>query len=336
MIEAQYNLQFEKLCNKLKLGNILNIPQSVSGGLLHRMFKVKTTQGEFAIKALNPQIMLRPQAMMDIINSEKIASISSKKISAMSSNIYNGTNVQELDNQFYLIYDWIDGKSLKQDEINITHCSKIGSILAELHNMDFLELKLVDNYSSHELLVDWNFYLEKGIENKSVWVEFLRENIDNLNNWNKQLIQSAEAIHGNTVISHGDLDPKNIMWRNETPILIDWESAGFINPIHDLLDTAIYWAKNEVEDVDKEKFMAFINAYKQKFPELKADWETVLLRGFSGKIYWLEYSLKRSLWIECNDESEQKMGTEHVTGTLYSLKHHANIIVKLAKWLNEM
>ncbi|WP_317957411.1 phosphotransferase [Paenibacillus chitinolyticus] len=28
------------------------------------------------------------------------------------------------------------------------------------------------------------------------------------------------------VISHGDLDPKNVLWDKIDPILIDWECAG--------------------------------------------------------------------------------------------------------------
>jgi hypothetical protein len=36
----------------------------------------------------------------------------------------------------------------------------------------------------------------------------------------------------------------------------------------------------------------------------------ILTNGYLGKLDWLEYSLKRSLWIECTDENEQQSGTE--------------------------
>lgn len=73
MSDIQYNLQFEKLCNVLKLGDIGGDPKPISGGLLHRMYAMETTQGKYAIKALNPQIMLRPVAMQNYINSELIS-----------------------------------------------------------------------------------------------------------------------------------------------------------------------------------------------------------------------------------------------------------------------
>ncbi len=58
MSDIQYNLQFEKLCDMLELGEIVGVPKAISGGLLHRMYSVETTQGKYAVKALNPQIML--------------------------------------------------------------------------------------------------------------------------------------------------------------------------------------------------------------------------------------------------------------------------------------
>ena len=59
----------------------------------------------------------------------------------------------------------------------------------------------------------------------------------------------------------------------------------------------------------------------------------VLVTGFSSKLGWLEYSLKRSLWIECTDEEEQKMGTVQVIGTIHEIKNYAEQIPNLLQWL---
>lgn len=75
MSEQQYNLQFKKLCDILQLGEIVGGPKVITGGLLHKMYAIETTQGKYAIKALNPSIMLRPVAMQNYINSEQIANI---------------------------------------------------------------------------------------------------------------------------------------------------------------------------------------------------------------------------------------------------------------------
>lgn len=43
MSDIHYNLQFEKLCSVLQLGEIVDVPEKISGGLLHRMYAIQTT-----------------------------------------------------------------------------------------------------------------------------------------------------------------------------------------------------------------------------------------------------------------------------------------------------
>lgn len=116
MSDAKYNLQFEKLCSILKLGELLGVPEAISGGLLHRMYALETTKGKFAVKALNPQIMLRPTAMQNYINSERIAGIAAKNIPALPAKKFDGSFMQKLDNQFYLVFDWVEVRSLRPDK----------------------------------------------------------------------------------------------------------------------------------------------------------------------------------------------------------------------------
>lgn len=104
--------------------------------------------------------------------------------------------------------------------------------------------------------------------------------------------------------------------------------------MQDLIETAIYWSKNEKGDIDKQRFFSFISGYKKRYGELQADWTVVLANGFSGKLGWLEYNLKRSLWIECTDEEEQQMGTIQATETINEIRHYADTILKLLNWLN--
>jgi len=334
MSNIHYNLQFEKLCNILKLGEIVGVPEAITGGLLHRMYSVETTQGKYAIKALNPQIMLRSVAMHHFINSERIVSIASNNIPAFPAKKLDGSFIQEIDKQYYIVFNWIDGKSLKPNEINIVNCEKIGSILADIHRTDFSELCISNDFSENPQLIDWNYYLQKAQENNTEWVNLLLENIDNLYLWNSQANKSVKQLASDMVISHRDLDPKNVMWNQDKPIIIDWESAGYTNPLQELTETAIYWSENEIGNIDKERFLAFISGYKKKYGTLKGNWKTVLENGYLGKLGWLEYNLKRSLWIECTDAEEQQMGTDQVNCTINAIRRYADMIPELEKWLN--
>lgn len=330
---TKYNLQFEKLCTMLKLGEVIDEPQAISGGLLHRMYLVKTTKGMYAIKALNPQIMLRPAAMQDYIRSEKIVNIAARNLLAVPALKFNGNSIQEVDKQFYLVFDWVEGKSLKPYEITSAHCIKIGNILAKIHRTDFSRVGISNELIVNTQIIDWNYYVQRGKEKNAVWVNLLQEIVNKLYHWNAQANESANLLAKDVVISHRDLDSKNVMWMEDNPFIIDWESAGYTNPMHELVETAIYWSENEIDGIDKERFFAFIDGYKESYGVIKANWAMVLANGFLGKLQWLEYSLKRSLWIDCTDEEEQKLGTEQVTGTINAVISYEGMISKLEQWL---
>lgn len=317
------------------LGEVIDVPKVLSGGLLHHMYALQTNSGRYVVKALNPKIMCRQTAMQNFINSERIASYAANFLPALPAKKFNGSSIQNVEGQFYLIFDWIDGITLKPNTINTLHCETMGGILSELHKVNFSELGIMNNWSDNVQSIDWYNYFKKGKENNAEWTSLLFENLENFNEWNNDAIKSLQYITLNMVISHGDLESKNVMWTQGNPILIDWESAGYRNPMQDLVETAIYWSENEKGRVDKNKFLAFINGYKKSNGKIQANWRMILASGFLGKFDWLEYSLKRSLWIECTDEKEQQVGTEQVFGTINAIVRYAEMASEIEEWLNE-
>ncbi|MFD1739200.1 phosphotransferase [Bacillus salitolerans] len=337
MENKKFQLEIEDLCKRSQLGELLDVPVSISGGFLHRIYAIETTSGKYAIKLLNPHIMIRPTAWKNYMNSEEISDFVSSKIPALPAKKIDGECIQKINGQYFLVFSWTEGKSLKHDEIKNIHCEKIGSILADIHKTDFSELGLTNDGSDSGLLVDWEYYLQKGKENDLDWVKLLLENIENLKCWDSMAIEASKILASNMVISHRDLDSKNVLWNLDEPMIIDWESAGYINQVHDLIETAIYWSGNKRGGIDKERFFSFINGYKKRYGELHGDWRTVLENGFLSKLGWLEYNLKRSLWIECADEEEQQIGTIQVTETINEIRLYAGTIPKLLNWLtNEL
>ncbi len=66
-----YN-KINQLIKKLNLGEITEEPQSVTGGLMHHMYRVETETGIYAVKVLNEEVMSRPVAYRNMVNSEKL------------------------------------------------------------------------------------------------------------------------------------------------------------------------------------------------------------------------------------------------------------------------
>ena len=126
--------KIEALCATCNLGRIKGTIQQVSGGLLHTMYHVCTEQGEYAIKWLNPDIMKRPDAMQNMINSEQIAHKFSDVVPLITAKSFGGQHVIESGGDYYLIYDWLEGRSIFVPEITEYHCTQIGRILGQIHS----------------------------------------------------------------------------------------------------------------------------------------------------------------------------------------------------------
>lgn len=332
---AKHKEFFKHLCRASRLGELRGRPTAVTGGLMHDIYQFETDNGTYAIKLLNPQIMDRSEALQNFIDSEKIANLAATKVPALAAHILNGDSVQTLDGQFYLVFDWVEGTSLSPHEIQPFHCRQIGEILATLHGLEDTTALVSHEEVGEEQAVDWDFYLHEGIEQGSEWAEHLRKSVDDLYSWHRQAVQSSNSLASNRVISHRDLDSKNVLWHDDRPLVIDWESAGLIHPMHDLMETALYWSRDEEGVVNQIKFVSCIHGYEQKRGRSDVDWQRVLRYGYLGKLKWLEYNLKRSLQIESASSADQAKGTLQVVPTIDDLRTYTAQIPRLLTWIHQ-
>ena len=308
------NTQIKKLIKKCKLGNLQKEPSRLSGGLLNRMYKVQTDKGTFAIKLLNPEVMKRKNAKRNHIFAETVSNIAKdNNVSCLPAKIINGEILQQIDGYYFLIFDWFEGKAITDKELTIEKTKKAAKELLKIHKIDFGKLKKKCKAYYDTNMVNWKFYIEK-VANKKI-KELLLDNIEKFSQLDRQAIQSLKTVSKNMVISHRDLDLPNILWNsNENPVIIDWESAGLINPSMEVIDTAWNWSGGQ-NYFDKEKFSAFVTTYKENGGNLN-EFDEALKADYKAKFGWLEYNLKRICGIECLDEEEKILGEKEVIRTI--------------------
>lgn len=299
----------EKLIKQCDLGNLKENPKRVSGGLLNRMYKIATDKGTYAIKLLNPEVMKRPTAIKRHIFAEKVASIAKENgIKSLPSKVINNKNIQKVNGYYFLVFDWVEGKAISEEELTLDKCKKVSVELAKLHKINFDDVKseTKSHYSKEE--VDWEFYVQR-MTNKKL-KNLLLENKDKLHELDKKAIQALKIIENNIVISHSDLDLPNVLWVNDEPMLIDWESVGAINPSMELIDTAWNWSGGQ-NYFDIEKFKLFVKTYEENGGDT-SEFQLAIDANFKAKFGWLEYNLKRVCGIECLDKEEQILGEKEV------------------------
>lgn len=325
-IKGRDNMNIEDFCAKYNLGTVIDI-EKLSGGLMHKMFKVKTTTATYAIKVLNREVMNREDAYNNFVVSEKISNLAKENNIPVSSAIsIEGNYLTEFENIYYMVFNYVEGKTLSDKEITVEHCKKIGTVLAKIHNLDYQKLGLTEERVAYKRLYDWEGYaLEVNFNKMSYREEYLK----NYKKYNSILKRANERFNdANTVstICHRDMDPKNVMWNQGVPIIIDWESATLANPYQELLETALSWSGFLTNNFSEEKFKAVFLEY-QKLRNIKnIDWYDVICGNLVGRLEWLKYNLERSLGIITSDEEEKSLGEQEVSKTIEEISRYLELI----------
>lgn len=320
----------KKIVKEENIGTIVVSIEKVIGGLSHRMYKVITDKGIYAIKELNSGVMKRPEAYSNFIFSEKVANIvKDNKIDISCAMELKGKKViKEIDNYYFMVFEWIEGGTLKAEEILIKHCEIIGETLAKIHNINFnqIEDEMRKKVNTEEF--EWNKYLVLAEKENKIYYDKLKENIDFLYNINKKSNEALNYVKKDLIISHTDLDRKNVMWKDDKPIIIDWEASGYINPTVELIQVAWYWSGGDVRKIDYDKFSTVIKAYrKYSQRDIDTNIDMLIYADIYGGLAWLEYNLRRSMCIENNyEEDEIKLAENEVIQSIEEIKYNISQI----------
>lgn len=330
-------VNMQKLVEQLRLGELLYEPEKVNGGLLHTVYRLIMAEGTFCLKVLNSEIMKRPEALQNMINSERIAAAFCDEIPVVASLAEEGKRIREWnagirtsrsEMRYYMVFPWIDGKSIFPGDIDEKHCEAIGHILGKIHKKNLALAGVRPEVESTEMY-PWDNYLKLAKQDKNdenEWISCFEKAIGKIKDWNKRACEAQADLAKNMVISHRDLDPKNVIWKNNQPYVIDWEAAGYINPYQELIEVINYWADNGEGGLIKTHIEALLAAYSNYMELSDVEWDIVFDGGYAGMLGWLSYNLKRVLGIEATGERERRLGEEQVKKTIRDMyRFQANI-----------
>lgn len=309
------------ICERFLLGQMIGEPVKLTGGFLHETWRLQTTTGSYVLKRLNPDIMRRPEARNNFKMSEDVAMQASLHLAALPARRVNDQAVQTIDGSDYLLFDWIDGKTLPADQIRPAHARQIGVQLGRLHCLSIATTGFPEPDTS-SMPIDWDGYLEEGKRQQLEWLQLFMEAQEYLQRIERLAQEAQKQLPVDWIVSHRDLDPKNVLWTLKGPVLIDWESAGLTHRAVDVFETACYWSKREDDTFDRNRFNAFLDGYvtNQYLPDV--DWLHVIDSSVQGKLDWLRFNLDRSLGKHGILEAERTLGTEQVLLTIKELQAH--------------
>ena len=325
--------KMEKLIIKFGLGSkIINTTQ-IHGGLSNRMYRVETDKAEYAIKKLNKTLMQNKTEFERITFAEKVSKIAEENGVLVERALeFEDKIIHEIDEDYYMIFNWNYGSHLQPEDVTDEICNTIGELLAKIHNLDFSKIEAEKSKETETRIIDWQHYANVAKNQNKYYYKDLVENIEILYEINKKTNEALEYAKNNLIISHRDLIKKNIMWNNNIPTVIDWESSGYVNPTVELVQVCWNWGNGDVGKFEFEKFGIIVNSYLQHVKKYKKeDMKKLIYANLWEAIEWLEYNLKRSLCIESTYRNEEiELAEEQINYLNHEIKYAMTQIEQVA------
>ena len=289
------------------------------------MWLLETDCGSYAIKQLSADTDVNhPDVNKHYNVTEAIAEeFSHHGISSVFALGRDARYLQCIDNIGYLVYPWTTALAIGKNDISKCHAHEVACVLAKMHGANLTSPELqdapVDSHSEENAILLVHRAVECNIHNAMLLKEHLPTLLDIISAHQ----EATYTLAKHRVISHGDLDHKNVLWGDEgTPIIIDWESVRRLNPTHELLLEALDWS-GITSTFQHGLFETFISSYREAGGEIDRSSIQACFDCILGDwLTWLLYNVGRAVDLE--DEEQHSIGTKQVDlslSTLLRLRH---------------
>ena len=305
--------------DKLDLGNIISF-EKLSGGITNEMYKVTTDRGSFALKILNNSDPSN-EHYNKIEKSEKIASIAyDNGINAVISLSKDDKHIRDIDDKKELIYNYLSAKVKLSNEITLDNVSVIASTLAKLH-----KIKVDESFSTKYTKNNYKYFYDKLKDSDSEYAKFFIDKFNLLEEIYNKAYDSYLNLKDKPTYIHKDLNRKNIMWEDEVPYIIDWETSEVGHPSIDFFNSAFFMS----HDVEENKYDAFVSSYLK---ENTIDIDNGVYAGIIEECNWLYFSLNR---LYSDDLNEVFLGKESIIPSITQIIDYYNKIPIMLKIINK-
>jgi len=323
----------ELLSRAFQLGAPIGNLARVEGGRLNRVWKLRTTEGSFAIKQLNPTVAARHPRVLDRFRAtEQIAAtFAMAGIPAVVARDAETDPLREVDGSWFLAYPWIDGSTADLATVTVEQARTAGELIGRLHSRDLRHAGVP--------AVDWRSVSTEqwralaGRSRGQPWATPLEGMLPPLIAMSDDYRAAAKALRDRPVlVSHRDVDHTNVLWRDGAAWLIDWEGTAWTNPMVELAGAAIAWSGFSDGRSDEAIFRAVLDGYQEAARLSVEDAIAALAAAIGGSLDWQEFSVRRALG-EAFTEEDREVGIAQTVSNLNALSKVAQHGPKWREWL---
>jgi hypothetical protein len=152
-------------------------------------------------------------------------------------------------------YEWLDHRPLAEsDDV----AEWLGRVLARLHSLEAAPPGSEPGWRWLGIFprAAWDEWTVLGAERGKPWAPVLRRHLDSIMRLADRLVHAYSAA-GDLVLTHGDVEPYNVLITEDGPVLIDWESVGHESATLETGRAAVAFGRG-----DPDLTARFLHAYR--------------------------------------------------------------------------
>jgi len=277
------------IVKKYNLGKILEI--DLLNGSQNKVYKVVTDKDIYVIKEYS----------YDSINSYYM--LKKRKEQIRISNILNNNGIKTLlplcfnnkyfiyyKKRYYLVYNFSNNKTLSDIKIENKHIRVLARTQSKIHRLN-IQSSLRKSYRKI------NIDIEKGInvaeyKDKELY-DILVKNKDKLIEIINKCNDNLSKICNNLCVSHNDYKRLNVMWDNNSIVLLDFDATGLSNPSCCLCESAFTFSRDE-NSINYDLYREYLKSYLEDYGMIKENFKDCLYVCLNGKLQWLKYMMSKN------------------------------------------
>lgn len=325
-------IYLKSVCEKLLFGSLLEIPTLTKKALEYKVYKIVTEQGKYYIKIFNKEFITKENDLEKIKISLDLEEIlNNHNISIFVANNYHGEKLGKINDKYFLVYDFVDGKIIEPHNVLLEQCRVIGALLSKIHNVSYKEKEKEILPYMH---IRWRKYLRLAEHKGSEICKILSENIKKLEEITESCNNSLNHLPNVETICHSNLTCSNVLWTGNGVKLNGNELLNYGNPYIDLIKTALYWAGAKEEKINYNLFNYLIKEYYKDIVRPKLDWNIVYQVMYQDMLRQLEKYIKMALMFDNKSVEAKEKGEKLVESLTKEIIYYNSIREEVISRLN--
>jgi Ser/Thr protein kinase RdoA (MazF antagonist) len=227
------------------------------------------------------------------------------------------------------VHRWVDGQPMRTGPAEPETARWAGRVLATLHG-----LAIVPS--------DRTLFPQPDTVTADRWPELVDLARRRHASWAGELAAAAETVAGMArlalsarsrpdleVMSHGDVDQKNVILSRRGPVLCDWDVATPLLPAREVADVALSMANWVRFDIARTVVRAYFDAGGQDTDIQPADLGPQLMAGLD----WIAFNVERAVGIRGTRPQDVALGNHLVPDLLARLPEQLNVSLRVTELL---